>query len=228
MQHRLTGRLAMAFVTFGVAVSIAAADEIVHFTNGAEMTVRSHAVVNDMLKLDLGGNNTISFPISMVGKIVSAGQDVFLNPVYHPTNQGVAGTPAVAGSVGMASPTGFAREGAAPGRNGARLGESADGVTPKDSSVLGAHGLRANPHDDMTPAGRPRFDPLRPLPPGGVATIEPIQVRRRVPGMTPLGSEPPKKSAPPADNQPPPTSQPGEQPTGGGDDSGTQDPPPSR
>ena len=73
MQHRLTGRLAMAFVTLGAAVSIAAADEIVHFTNGAEMTIRSHVVVNDMLKLDLGGNNSISFPIAMVGKIVSAG-----------------------------------------------------------------------------------------------------------------------------------------------------------
>jgi len=229
MQHRLTGRLAMAFVTLGAAVSIAAADEIVHFTNGAEMTIRSHVVVNDMLKLDLGGNNSISFPIAMVGKIVSAGQDVFLNPVYHPSNQGVAGTTAVAGSVGMAAPVGLSREAAGPGRNGTRLGEAADGTVPDSSYGAAAHGMRSNPHDDMTAAGRARYDPLRPLPPGGVATIEPIQVRKRYPGMSPRASEPAPKPAPPAENPPPQTGQAGEPPASGGDDNSVnQDPPPSR
>jgi hypothetical protein len=217
----------MAFVTLGAAISIAAADEIVHFTNGAEMTVRSHVVVNDMLKLDLGGNNSISFPIAMVGKIVSAGQDVFLNPVYHPSNQGVA-APTTSGSVAMAAPVGLSREGAGPGRNGARLGEAADGVAPNDSYGAATHGIRSNPHDDMTAAGRARFDPLRPMPAGGVATIEPVQVRKRYPGMSPRSAEPAPKPAPPAENPAPPTGQ-AQPPASGGEDSGdSQDPPPSR
>jgi mRNA-degrading endonuclease toxin of MazEF toxin-antitoxin module len=53
------------------ATPVAFADEVVQFTNGAEMTVRSHAIEKDMVKLDLGGSSSITFPISMVDKIAA-------------------------------------------------------------------------------------------------------------------------------------------------------------
>lgn len=244
MTHKNIGRFAMAIVTLGAAVSFVAADEVVHFTNGAEMTIRSHVVANEMLKLDLGGNNTISFPIAMVGKIVSAGQDVFLNPVYYPANQALAASMVapIAGSTvadmtsrGGGAPAGLSRQGSSPGRNGVRLGEAADGLPAANSYGLAASSVPRNPHDDMETAGRQRFDPLRPLPPGGVATIEPTQVRKPAPGMTMRAAEPlPRPGSPSgAQNPPPQTGQPSEPPSSGGEDSGgsdsgNQDPPPSR
>jgi hypothetical protein len=223
MPNTRLGRLAMAVVLSGTAVSVAAADEVVHFTNGAEMTIRSHVVEKDMLKLDLGGNNAISFPVSMVGKIVSAGQDVFLNPVYYPANQALAAGPN-SGSVvadysnrGSANPSG--REGEAPGAAGWRLGEGA-------RTAGAARSVNSNPHDDMETAGRPRFDPLKPLAPGGVATIDPTsglhQVRLPAKGMIPRTDPTP---APPAaqPNPQPIAPQGGEPQTPGGEDSGGND-----
>ena len=66
------------------------ADEVVHFTNGAEMPVRSHVVTNGTVKLDLGDNSFIAFPMSMVEKIDGAGQSGFVDPAFHPSNQVVA------------------------------------------------------------------------------------------------------------------------------------------
>jgi len=242
------GRLAMVIVAVGALGSTVRADEIVHFTNGAEMTIRAHVVEGEMLKLDLGGNNSISFPITMVGKIVSSGQDVFVNRVYYPSNQAL---PAAAGaqvasnaraSVGGGPPVGLVRQPVGPGRNGVRLGEASDGAPPAMNVGSGGVPTSGNRHDDSTTAERPRFDPLRPLPPGGVATIDPpggpTQVKRAR-QMSARPAELPPTPAPPANAE-------GNQPVAGDgdsgaagqdnpdgdaanpDDSATQDPPPNR
>jgi len=166
-------RYLMVVAALGWLPSVALADEVVHFTNGAEMTVRSHAVEKQMVKLDLGGNSFISFPMSMVDKIVSAGHDVFLNPSFHPANQAVAGagTPGVAGTPSTGSiiadttirngggSVGFTPQPNAKGGAGVMLGEAADALP---------QGVKTNSLLDQTVAGHRRaYNPAFPTVPGG-------------------------------------------------------------
>lgn len=233
------GRLAMVVVAVGALGSTARADEIVHFTNGAEMTIRSHAVEGEMLKLDLGGNNFISFPIAMVGKIVNAGQDVFVNRVYYPSNQAlpaVAGSQvasAATGSVIGGPPVGLVRQPVGAGRNGVRLGEASDGAPPVANIGSGGASVAGNKHDDFSTAERPRFDPLRPQPPGTVATLDPPGVPAQVKRAQQMSARPvelPSNPAPPPSNGD--SGAVGQESQGGDtanqDDSASQDPPPNR
>jgi len=195
MTTKRFGRVFLVAAALGTLPLVAFADEIVHFTNGAEMTVRSHTVekAKEMVKLDLGGNSFISFPLSMVDKIVSAGHNVFLNPVFHPANQAIAGSPGapttentVRGTGDMA---GMPRRPVVKGGAGAMLGEAADavpipanGVAPMDQSV--AHSRRVfNPAFPAQPGGPPQVI----LPPTAPKT--PVQFQ-----MNPL--RPPEQPAP--------------------------------
>jgi hypothetical protein len=142
MMTKSLARVLLVLAPFGFLTSAALADEIVHFANGAEMTVRSHSLEqnNKTVKLDLGGNSFIAFPMSMVDKIVSAGKDVFLNPSFYPSNQAIAGVSGgtVAGAPGTGSavadntirgggaPVGFVHQQGAKGAAGVMLGEVAD------------------------------------------------------------------------------------------------------
>ena len=164
MVTKIFGRVLPVLALAGLVPLAAFADEVVHFTNGAEMTVRSHSVENDkaMVKLDLGGNSFISFPMAMVDKIVSAGKDVFVNPGFHPSNQAVAG-----GSVSLADTAvhgigdsgGLVPRPDGKGHAGIMLGEAADALP---SGSMGGH-----QPDQTTINARRRFNPAFQLPPGG-------------------------------------------------------------
>jgi hypothetical protein len=78
------------------------ADEIVYFTNGTSLPISSHKVEKEMISVDLGADSRMGFPLYMVDKIESSGQNVYLNPVYHPANQAVAGA---AGGPASGSPS---------------------------------------------------------------------------------------------------------------------------
>jgi hypothetical protein len=141
MTTKRFGRVFLVAAALGSLPLRVFADEIVHFTNGAEMTVRSHTVEKDKetVKLDLGGNSFIAFPMSMVDKIENAGRDVFLNPVFHPANQAIAGGSggAVADNSirGTADSGGLAHRAVGKGDVGAALGEVAE--APPIASVSG-------------------------------------------------------------------------------------------
>lgn len=175
----------IAFAAALIAASPAAlADEIVHFTNGAEMTVRSHSVQADMVKLDLGGNSFISFPLTMVDSIVSAGRNVFVNPTYHPVNQAVEGQNVASSgappvpvqdlrSIGGGGNVGFQRY---PGRgaaDGTALGEPTIG-TPSDqykkvngvTTVLDGAGRGVLSHVTL-----PQVNAAMPIPPTGQGVV---------------------------------------------------------
>ena len=167
------GRVFLVLSFAGLLPLAAFAEEIVHFTNGAEMTVRSHVLENDksMVKLDLGGNSFISFPMSMVDKIVSAGRDVFLNPGFHPSNQAIAG-----GSGARHSDTTVRGAGDAVGYNprpddkghaGVMLGEAADQL-PGGSVGGPPMGALTN---ETTANSRRRVNPAYQAPPGGPPQI---------------------------------------------------------
>jgi len=206
--------LLILLAALGLLPTAVLADEIVHFTNGAEMTVRSHSVEQDntMVKLDLGGNSFIAFPMSMVDKIVSAGQDVFLNPAFHPSNQAIAGVPggAAAGASGTGSnladtsirgggaPVGFAPQRTAKGGAGVMLGEVADTLPSDfraDSGVTQAIPVRRRVYNPAFPPG-PGEPPQVILPPSAP----------RIPGrLAPGPNRAPGSPNPPA---PPPPSDP--------------------
>ncbi|HEX4825230.1 MAG TPA: hypothetical protein VFV19_13060 [Candidatus Polarisedimenticolaceae bacterium] len=218
-----------------IGVTTIRADEIVQFTNGAEMPVQSHVVTKDMVKLDLGNNNTISFPLSMVNKIVSAGQDVFRNPTYYPANQAIAGGGSGApSSSATQSPfaSGRVQKQLAPGQAGMRLGEAADGYPTNDNYGTGISSVRSNPHDDMSIVARPHLDPMRPLPPGGVATIDPPSghgpVGKNAPQMSPRTTPPPAQQNAPPPPTPPNAGEAGAPPEPPANDDGGNEPPPSQ
>jgi len=133
-------------------------------SDGAEMAVKSHVVDKDMVRLDLGGSSFISFPMTMVDKIMNAGRDVFLNPTFHPSNQAVAGAPGSGvpgGQGGQGGPGGsgqaladtavqggggaggFNRQPNAKGGAGVMLGEVADTIpsAPSSRRPYSAHAL---------------------------------------------------------------------------------------
>ena len=169
MLKKRFGRVFLALAAFGTLPLPALADEIVHFTNGAEMTVRSHTVedAKAMVKLDLGGNSFISFPMSMVDKIVNAGRDVFLNPSFQPSNQAIAGVAggavadnSIRGTGDPASPT---RRPVGKGPAGAMLGEAAD--------VLPVAAIGGQPIELPVSASRRIFNPAFPTSPGSAPQV---------------------------------------------------------
>ena len=123
MSTKRSVRVVLMLAALGLPASAALADEIIHFTNGAEMPVRSHTIDKEkrMVRLDLGANSFIAFPMSMVDKIVSSGQDVFLNPGFHPSNQAIAGIPGTAVADTTIRGTSAYRQSAAQQRRFAKL-----------------------------------------------------------------------------------------------------------
>jgi len=220
MTTKRFGRVFLVAVAVGSLPLGAFADEVVHFTNGAEMTVRSHTVENskDMVRLDLGGNSFIAFPMSMVDKIVNSGQDVFLNPVFHPANQAIAGG---AGTV-VADTSNRGTGDAAPyvRRPGAKLGETSNaqpipaGFGQVEQQAVAASRKVFNPAFPPTPGSPPQV-----IMPPGMKDHTPVQfqmipTRPAQPVTTP---PPPPAPPPPADtetpdNTPPPSDPPQDPP----------------
>ena len=212
MNTKCFGRVLLVAAAVGSLPLTVFADEVVHFTNGAEMTVRSHTVekAKDMVKLDLGGNSFIAFPMSMVDKIVSSGQDVFLNPVFHPANQAIAGGAgsmvADTGTRGIGEPQTY------PRKPGVALGEAAGEAPPipagfgqlEQQSV--ANSRKAfNPASPSAPGAPPQviMPPGKGIKPAQFAMIPtrpPVQPAAPPPPTTPpASSDPPDSTPPPSD-----------------------------
>jgi hypothetical protein len=68
--------LASAFgLLLGTGIVLAGQGEVVHFKNGTTMTIRSHEIDGDMVKVDLGDEAYMAFPLDQVEKIeTSSGQ----------------------------------------------------------------------------------------------------------------------------------------------------------
>ena len=63
----------------GLVCGSASAEEVIYFTNGTVMPIRSHKIEGDTIKVDLGDNGFMAFPSSVVEKIEEAA-DVVLMP----------------------------------------------------------------------------------------------------------------------------------------------------
>jgi len=204
---RNSGRCLVVIAALATCPLVAFGDEIVQFRNGAEMAVRNHTVETDkaMIRLDLGENNFISFPMSMVDKIVNAGHDVYLNPTFHASNQAIAGMPAAPMVTdttvhGNPGPVGYARQ-TAKGNAGMMLGESADAIPAVSKS--------REPIDNQVATSRRRFNPLNQPAPGSTPqVIFPPQMK----AVTQLVVLPPAASDTSQQEPPPPPESNGEEP----------------
>ena len=65
-----------------LAAGAVQAEEIVYFTNGNAMPIRSHEVRGSMIHVDLGSDAFMAFPLSMVEKVEVAGKEVVLDPSF--------------------------------------------------------------------------------------------------------------------------------------------------
>jgi hypothetical protein len=60
----------------------AIAEEIIYFTNGTSMPIRSHKVDGEMIHVDLGSEAFMAFPLRMIEKIAAAGKEIALRPSF--------------------------------------------------------------------------------------------------------------------------------------------------
>jgi hypothetical protein len=54
------------------------ADEILHFTNGTTMPVKSHTVVKGMIHVELDQSSYLAFPLSQIAKVTRGGEEIDL------------------------------------------------------------------------------------------------------------------------------------------------------
>jgi len=74
------GRILGILLVFVIAGSGAVlAGEVVHFTNGTFMPIKSHAVENGMVRVVLTSDSEMAFPIGLVEKIDAGGRDIIIN-----------------------------------------------------------------------------------------------------------------------------------------------------
>ena len=89
------GRILGTVLVFALASAAPVlADEIVHFTNGTFMPIRSHTIEEGMVRVVLGAESEMAFPVGLVEKIDANGREILISA--RPAN-------VVEGGVGMAS-----------------------------------------------------------------------------------------------------------------------------
>lgn len=135
------------------AVGSVAAEEIIHFTNGTTMPIRSHRVVDGMVHADLGSDSFMAFPEYMVERIEAAGADVYLSPSYNNANVTAGGSRIDAGN-------------------------SARRTAPQTGSMSVSSRFRSSPNEGRDDAERDGRTPLIGVDRGGTAVTYPARNSR--------------------------------------------------
>ncbi|HEX6852667.1 MAG TPA: hypothetical protein VF139_14825 [Candidatus Polarisedimenticolaceae bacterium] len=172
------------FVLAGIAALLPAsvrADQVVYFTNGTSMEVRSHNVDGTMIRVDLGGGAVVGFPRAMVERIEDRGKSVYTNPSFSPSNQAVAGS---SGPARVQQDT-TAITGVPPGARFRQVGpRPSGGVDPNNPLVQAAYGdagVPASPRPETISAGNGRIKVRGRMRSPGAPADAPL-------GATPLGN----------------------------------------
>lgn len=220
-------------VAFAGLVALAAfgsaqADDIIYFTNGTSMAVRSHTVEKEMIRVDLGANATMAFPTYMVEKVERSGRPVFTNPAYVPSNQAIASSPdagpdpnrsydtTITGAGNVPSYARSSRRSRGPGNEDASVGA---GSFRSDNDGLPSGPAAGRIRSVVRSKGRVEGDPLGTYRRGNslvmdpTASAEPAAQNQAI-GFGPKGSsgpaetypsapEPADEGAPPEDAPPP-------------------------
>jgi len=75
------GKILLALAVFSLVLPTAA-EEIIVFKNGQTLPIRSHRIVEGMVRADLGSNNMVQFPEFTIDRIEVAGKNVLLKRSY--------------------------------------------------------------------------------------------------------------------------------------------------
>ena len=84
--------LVPSLLVLAVASVPALADEIVYFTNGTSMPVESYSIEDGTIRLDLGDQAYVAFPVAQIDRIETTEGEV-RNPDLQPANRMVGGGP---------------------------------------------------------------------------------------------------------------------------------------
>jgi hypothetical protein len=81
------GKILGILLVVGLAGSAAVlAGEVVHFTNGTFMPIKSHTIEGEMVRVVLTSDSEMAFPIGLVEKIDAGGRDVIINKLGSTAN----------------------------------------------------------------------------------------------------------------------------------------------
>jgi hypothetical protein len=166
-------RTGVCLLVLGIALMIpAAAEEILHLTNGTTMAVRSHEMKDGMIHVDLGSNGFIAFPAELVERIEGADGKIKLTP-SRPMAESSGVTQMAAGQ-GRRAPTSDAKK--------AEFEVQAAQTQPKGKNVVtDENGLNAyKPFRGSRNAGRRSV--------GAVGNTKLLQGGGRYAGTVPLGN----------------------------------------
>ena len=85
------GRILGIVLILGLAsAGTVLAEEVVHFTNGTFMPIRSHTIEDGMVRVVLGAESEMAFPIGLVEKIESNGREIIIRSAAANVVQGGA------------------------------------------------------------------------------------------------------------------------------------------
>lgn len=217
-------RIVVPIVLALVASALPAlADEVIYFTNGATMAIRSHEVEADMIRVNLGAGAVMAFPISMVERVQVGARDVFTGPAYRPSNQALAGEEgAKAPSVEVSRDNTISAEGNLPARYRMNRAEANARAGSDDSFTAPASAGRSNRTGPASRFRRPSAPApgLNAPPEGSVAMGDRYMLSSRSPDATPNKPEvvsfgprvDPDAQAPPAGGEVPPPPEPTPEP----------------
>lgn len=182
-------RCAVLIVLALVASALPArADEVIYFTNGATMAIRSHQVDGDMIRVNLGAGAVMAFPISMVERVQLGSRDVFTGPAYRPSNQALAGPEgAAAPPVEVSRDNTITAEGSLPARYRMNRTEASARAGEDDSFTAPASAGRSGRTGPASRFRRPNAAApgMNAPPEGSVAMGDRYMISSRSPEATP-------------------------------------------
>lgn len=100
----MSRKLLISWVLAGALVAAPAlAEEIVHFTNGTTMAIESHSIEDGNVRVNLGGQGFLAFPLEQIEKIETAQGDA---PLPRPNANQIVNRPkATAGVISGSRPS---------------------------------------------------------------------------------------------------------------------------
>jgi hypothetical protein len=189
----------LAFATCLTLSLAARADEILFFTNGTTMPIRSHRIEKGMIHVELSAKSEMAFPSSMVDRIEQSGRAVYGTGAT--ANQAVSNASVEANGRGAmpsrylgVDPSEAPRGRPAPGTRQNGGGDEAPtgaAMSPVGSRLKSAMGGGPGQQPGTRLVGT--HSAFSAQPPGSLAAAGPISGFGRRPGLAP-----PSQAAPPA------------------------------
>lgn len=133
------------FVTAAFAVLPALAGEVVYFSDGTTMTIESHLSRDGVVRVNLGGQSFMAFPMDRIEKIVTTEGRVLLDEHTASSNQMTARPQAVAGTINGTT-TGRQRRGSWEGELTEATTDSSRSVDRNGLAVYLPYGAEAPPN----------------------------------------------------------------------------------